>query len=134
MLAKIKKLKGQNVSKKMVKKDTPEASKKDIKIKKDLHALTKSKNIMTMKEIAEKAKKEVADLTGFKSPSLVGAKKDGGGWILSIELVEKNSIPEGMDILGLYEVKTDMAGDIVNYKRKSSRRRSDIIEGGITTE
>ena len=91
-------------------------------------------NTMTMKEIAEKAKKEVADLTGFKSPSLVGVKKEGGGWVLSIELVEKNSIPEGMDILGLYEVKTDAGGDVTGYERKSSRRRTDTIGEGSEAE
>lgn len=99
---------------------------KRIIIKKTLIQAQESTN-MSMKEIAEKAKKEVADLTGFTSSSLVGAKKEGGGWVLSIELVEKKSIPEGMDILGLYEVKLDAGGDVSSYERKSSRRRSDII-------
>lgn len=99
---------------------------KRIIIKKALIQTQKSAN-MSMKETAEKAKKELVELTGFKSPSLVGVKKEGGGWIFSIELVEKNSIPEGMDILGLYEVKIDSAGDVASYERKSSRRRTDTI-------
>lgn len=99
---------------------------KRIIIKRALIQAQESTN-MAMKEIAEKAKKEVAELTGFQSPSLVGVKKEGGGWIFSIELVEKNSIPEGMDILGLYEVNVDMGGGVSSYERKSSRRRSDTI-------
>lgn len=90
--------------------------------------------IMAIKDMAEAAKKEIAELTGFKTPSLVGAKKEGANWVFSIELVEKQSIPEGMDILGLYEVKTDSSGSLTEYERKSSRRRADVIEGDASTE
>jgi len=89
---------------------------------------------MNMQEIAEKVKKELAELTNFKSPSLVGVKKEEGNWVLSIELVEKNSIPDGMDILGLYEVKTDADGSVAGYERRSSRRRSDTIEAASDIE
>jgi hypothetical protein len=90
--------------------------------------------IMAIKDMAETAKKEIAELTGFKSPALVGARKEGANWIFSIELVEKQSIPEGMDILGLYEVKADSSGGIAEYERKSSRRRSDVIEEDASAE
>jgi len=127
MAAKNKKSKGYSASKTRTRR-------KDIIIKKVFPKTIKAISNMNMQEIAEKVKKELAELTNFKSPSLVGVKKEGGGWVLSIELVEKNSIPDGMDILGLYEVKTDADGSVAGYERRSSRRRSDTIEAASDLE
>ena len=80
----------------------------------------------TITNIIEKAKKELVELTGFSSPSGIGAKKKDGGWVVTIQIMEKKSIPEGMDVLGIYEVETDQEGNILNYERKQIRRRSDI--------
>ena len=79
-----------------------------------------------IKEIIEKVKKELVELTGFSSPSGIGAKKKDGSWVVTIEILEKKSIPNGMDVLGIYEVETDQKGNILNYKRKEIRRRSDV--------
>ena len=79
----------------------------------------------TITEIIQKAKKGLVELTGFSSPSGIGAKKKDGGWAVTIQIMEKKSIPDGMDILGIYEVETDQEGNILNYERKEIRRRSD---------
>jgi len=84
----------------------------------------KIKNMAT-KDILEKAKKELADLTGFKSPSAVGFKKEGNELIATIEVIEKESIPDGMDILGTYEVRVDDSGKIIGYERTDLRKRID---------
>jgi len=80
---------------------------------------------MATKDILEKAKKELTDLTGFKSPSAVGFKQEGNELIATIEVIEKESIPDGMDILGIYEVRVDEAGKIISYKRTDLRKRVD---------
>ena len=80
---------------------------------------------MATKDILEKAKKELADLTGFKSPSAVGFKKEGSEMIATIEVVEKESIPDGMDVLGTYEVRIDQDGKIMGYERTDLRKRVD---------
>lgn len=80
----------------------------------------------TITNIIEKAKKELVGLTGFSSPSGIGAKKKDGGWVVTIQIMEKKSIPDGMDVLGIYEVETDQEGDILGYQRKEIRRRSDV--------
>lgn len=84
--------------------------------------------MVNMKEIVEKAKKEIAELTGFSSPSGIGAKKKGDGWLVTIEIMEKKSIPDGMDVLGIYEVETDQGGSILSYERKEIRKRADVME------
>lgn len=80
---------------------------------------------MTTKDILEKAKKELADLTGFKSPSAIGFKKEGNELIATIEVIEKESIPDGMDVLGTYEVRVDDSGKIISYERTDLRKRVD---------
>lgn len=81
--------------------------------------------LMATKDILEKAKKELADLTGFKSPSAIGFKKEGNELIATIEVIEKESIPDGMDVLGTYEVRVDESGKIINYERTDLRKRVD---------
>lgn len=80
---------------------------------------------MATKDILEKAKKELADLTGFKSPSAIGFKKEGNELIATIEVIEKESIPDGMDVLGTYEVRVDEGGKIISYERTDLRKRVD---------
>ncbi|MDP2648074.1 MAG: gas vesicle protein GvpO [Candidatus Yanofskybacteria bacterium] len=80
---------------------------------------------MTTKDILEKAKEELADLTGFKSPSAIGFKKEGNELIATIEVIEKESIPDGMDVLGTYEVRVGDSGKIIGYERIGLRKRVD---------
>jgi len=92
---------------------------------KDEAGLNNKNKSMTTKEITEKAKKELVSLTEFKSPNAIGVKKEGNEWVIMIELIEKESIPDGMDVLGTYEVHTDQSGGILNYKRVDLRKRVD---------
>lgn len=92
---------------------------------KDEAGLNNKNKSMTTKDITEKAKKELVSLTEFKSPNAIGVKKEGNEWVITIELIEKESIPYGMDILGTYEVRVDQNGGILNYKRVDLRKRVD---------
>ena len=109
-----------------------QAETKKIKRSKQFEERTKIKIIeniknMATKDMLEKAKKELADLTGFKSPRAVGFKKEGNELVATIEVLEKESIPNGMDILGTYEVRIDDGGKIISYKRTDLRKRADTV-------
>jgi hypothetical protein len=84
----------------------------------------KNKN-MTIKEITEKAKAELKDLTGFGASSVVSVKKEGEEWKVVVELLEKTGIPDRMDILGIYEIRMSPMGDVSSYDRKGLRKRGD---------
>ena len=73
--------------------------------------------------LIEKARKDLIKLTGLTVSSTTGATKDEKGWHISIELVEKHSIPDQMDILALYEVLFDEDGNLLSFERKSMRKR-----------
>lgn len=80
------------------------------------------KNIGTL---IEQARTELGKLTGLKVSSTVGATKDEKGWRIAVELLEKESIPNSMDVLALYEALLDEEGSLLSLERKGMRKRMD---------
>ena len=75
--------------------------------------------------IASQAKKELASLTNLELSTILGTSKEGEEWVVTLEMVEKKSIPDAMDILGTYEVRLDSSGQVLNFNRISLRKRGD---------
>ncbi len=75
--------------------------------------------------LIEQARKELSELTGLKPSSTVGATKDEKGWHISIEMLEKESVPDQMDILATYEVLLDEDGKLLSFERKTMRKRME---------
>lgn len=75
--------------------------------------------------IVNQAKKELAALTNLELSTVMGVTKEGEEWLVTLEMIEKRSIPDSMDLLGTYEVRADTNGQIVNFNRISLRKRCD---------
>lgn len=75
--------------------------------------------------ITEAARDGLASLTGLELGSTLAVSRQGEGWRVSVEVVEKHSLPDGMDILAAYDVLLDNEGDIVSFKRTGLRKRID---------
>jgi hypothetical protein len=75
--------------------------------------------------IIEGARNELIKLTGLKASSIIGATKDEKGWHISIEMIEKQSIPDQMDILATYEALLDEEGNLLGFERKGMRKRME---------
>ena len=86
---------------------------------------------MDIKDIVENAKKSLAELTGFKSPSAIGVSKEGEMWQVIIEITEKPSAASNLEVLGTYEVHLDVNGNLLEYMRKEMRKRGDIQRESI---
>lgn len=80
---------------------------------------------MRFDEVIRLAKQILHELTGLDISSVVRAEKEDDGWIVQLEVVEKHSIPDSMDILALYETRLDAAGNMREFKRISMRKRID---------
>ena len=78
-----------------------------------------------IRSLIENGRNELSKLTGLKASSTTGVTKDEKGWHISIEMVEKRSIPDQMDILALYEVLLDEDGNLLGFERKSMRKRME---------
>lgn len=76
-------------------------------------------------EVIEKARADLHKLTGLEISSTVRAARDEDGWAVSMEVIEKHSLPDGMDILAAYETKLDPDGNMLEFKRIRLRKRID---------
>jgi hypothetical protein len=84
-----------------------------------------------MKQLLESIKKEMTGLTSLKFSTItgVGTDEDTKAKKITLELVERSAIPDSMDLLGIYEVLADEAGNILTFKRVGMRKRSDTVSG-----
>ena len=85
--------------------------------------------VLAMSKVIQKARSDLNNLTGLELSSTVGAEKEGDGWLVIMELIEKRSIPDGMDILAKYETRLDTDGNMLDFKRTGLRKRIDVSEG-----
>ena len=80
---------------------------------------------LSMGEMIQKARSDLHSLTGLEVSSTLGAARDEDGWKVTMEVVEKHSIPDGMDILAIYETRLDDEGNMLEFKRVRMRKRVD---------
>ncbi|MCK4325286.1 gas vesicle protein [bacterium] len=76
-------------------------------------------------ELVEKAREELSRITGLELSTTLGAAKEERGWKVTLEMVEKHSIPDQMDILAAYEVILDNDGNVIEFNRIRLRKRTD---------
>ena len=86
---------------------------------------------MTSREIAEKARTQLAEMTGLE-PSSVSAitRHDHGDWRVCLDMVELRRIPDTTNVLGIYEALLDDDGNLVSYKRTKRYFRDQTTEEG----
>jgi hypothetical protein len=84
---------------------------------------------MELKEVSEKAIKELQAVMNLEVSSVTGVSKvKDDGWQVTVELIERKAVPDTQDLLGLYEVHLDDDGHLISFERKRVRHRIDIIE------
>jgi hypothetical protein len=75
-------------------------------------------------ELAQQARRQVAELTGLPSGTVTGLDRAGDDWVVTVEVVELERIPNTMDVLGTFEVKLSEDGKVVGLHRSGRHRRS----------
>ena len=83
---------------------------------------------MDVSEIAERAREELVKMTKLQLSGVIGTAREDKGWVVTIEMVEKKSIPDSMDVLGTYEVKLNDQGQIADFQRIKLRKRGETTE------
>jgi hypothetical protein len=83
---------------------------------------------MTGIEIAQRAKQQLAQLTGLKVDTVSGLDRQDKGWHVRVELIEMKRIPEGTDMLATYEGVLDDEGNLLNYQRIRRYLRQQTME------
>jgi hypothetical protein len=75
--------------------------------------------------LVERARRELSQVTSLKPSSTLGVSRGDGSWRVLVEMIEKKSLPDGMDVLATYEVLLDEDGNMLEFSRKKLRRRMD---------
>jgi hypothetical protein len=85
----------------------------------------------SIQELVALARSGLSELTGLELSTTIGVEKYEDGIHVRIELVEKRSIPDSMDILAAYDVRLNDEGEVLDFKRVGMRKR---IDSGILEE
>jgi hypothetical protein len=80
---------------------------------------------LSMLELIKKAREELKNVTGLDLSATLGAVRKNSNWCITVEMIEKHSIPDQMDILAVYETILDDEGNLIEFKRKGMRKRVD---------
>jgi hypothetical protein len=80
----------------------------------------------SIRDVAEIALSEVSDLVGCAPEGISGVQKKDDGWVVDVELLEVERIPQTTDVLGSYEVTVDQRGEVTGYRRLRGYVRADV--------
>ena len=80
----------------------------------------------SLEQVIRLGASRMQEMTNLQFSTMVAVEPSDDGWHLQLELVEKESIPHGMDVLGLYDAWFDPDGSLLRFARRSVRRRSDV--------
>ena len=84
--------------------------------------------VTQMMNLAERAKEQLAEVTGFSPVAAVGGFKDEEGWHISVDVLEMARLPESTDIIGTYVVTLDPDANMVKFEKKKARLRGEPYE------
>jgi hypothetical protein len=69
---------------------------------------------------AQRARQQLEELLGKEVESVSSLERTHDGWVIALEVVELQRIPESTDVLGSYELELD---DDLNFRRYQQARR-----------
>ena len=87
-----------------------------------------SSSKLSAAEAIQRVRDELPELLGRSVESIVGVERDEDGWRISAQIVELARIPNSTDVLGVYTVKLDSAGELAAYQRERRYTRGQMIE------
>lgn len=75
--------------------------------------------------VAGAARRAIAELMGRDPEAVSGVQRgDDDGWLVTIEFVELERIPQSTDVMATYEVELDDGGELTGYRRTRRYVRS----------
>ena len=81
---------------------------------------------MRVEEVVTEAKRQVSAITGHRAETVTGISRDGDGWILTVEALEVERVPDTMDLLGSYEVTFSDDGELRELRRRRRYQRGAV--------
>src|SRR3954465_777122 len=82
----------------------------------------------TGKELTRGAKEVVQDLTGYSPEAVTGLQWDGESWLVTVDALELERVPNTTDVLGSYIAQLDDQGGWLGYKSDRRYQRGHAEE------
>jgi len=57
--------------------------------------------------------------------TVIGIEQKEGEWKVTVEALERKAVPDTQDLLGRYEIRLNKNGELIGWKQKMIRKRSD---------
>jgi hypothetical protein len=95
--------------------------------------MAESKKNLSPPEVVGRAREQLEELFGKPVEAVSGfgrPENDGGGWTVTLELLELERIPDTTSLLGTYEATLDGDGNLLgaHRTRRYPRNQSDPIQ------
>jgi hypothetical protein len=68
-------------------------------------------------QFARRAMDTLAELVGCPAEGITAIRRNDDGWVVEVEVLEVERVPETSDVLASYEVEIDNDGEIVEFRR-----------------
>lgn len=97
-------------------------------------SMAERKKSLSPPELVGRAREQMEELFGKPVESVSGfgrLENNGGGWTVTLELLELPRIPDTTSLLGTYEATFDDEGNLLDARRvrRYPRNQTDPIQG-----
>jgi Gas vesicle synthesis protein GvpO len=83
------------------------------------------------RQLLDVAREQVAEVTGSRVETVSGLHRDGEGtWIVNVEVLEMQRVPNTMDLLASYEVTLSDDGELLGFERRRRYHRAAVDDTG----
>ena len=83
----------------------------------------------TARDLTRSARETIEDLTGYRAEAVTGMQWDGENWLVTVDVVELERVPNSTDVIASYVVQLDDQGGLLGYKRDRRYQRGHAEEG-----
>jgi hypothetical protein len=77
-------------------------------------------------QIARLAKEQLTELTGLRPDTVSSLRYAEGKWHVAVDMIEMKRIPDSSDVLAIYELVLDEAGNLLSYQRTRRYQRGQV--------
>jgi hypothetical protein len=78
-------------------------------------------------QLIRKAREHLHELAGVDAETVSALAGDGdAGWIVTLEAVELERVPNTMDLMGTYEVRVSQDGELLGFRRLGRYQRAAL--------
>jgi hypothetical protein len=86
-------------------------------------------NRPTARDLTRSARETIEDLTGYRVEAVTGMQWDGENWLVTVDALELERVPNTTDVIASYVVQLDDQGGLLGYKRDRRYQRGHAEEG-----